>query len=48
MDWKHYLTDQERADLAKIKADKAAGQRQWKRIYDRCWKRMKAEGAGNG
>jgi len=43
MNWKDYLTDSERAELAKIHDDKLAGQRQWKRIYDRAWKRMKSE-----
>jgi len=42
MNWKEYLTDQEKAELAAIDAAKVAGQRQRNRIYDRCWKRMKA------
>jgi hypothetical protein len=40
MKWTDYLTDAERAELAKIEADKLAGQRQRWRIYDRCRKRM--------
>ena len=40
MQWQDFLTDQERAELAQIAADKAAGQRRKHQIYDRCRKRM--------
>ena len=40
MIWRDYLTSAEIAELAKIEADKRAGQAQQRRIYDRCRKRM--------
>ena len=40
MNWRDYLTPDEIAELAKIEADKRAGQAQVRRIYDRCQKRM--------
>jgi hypothetical protein len=43
MEWKDYLTDQERDRLAAIEAGKREGQREKLRIYDRCRKRMAKE-----
>lgn len=40
MDWKDYLTDAEIAELAEIDRAKREGQKQARRIYDRCRKRM--------
>lgn len=45
MNWKDFLTAAEVEELAKIQADKAAGQKQAKRIYDRCWRRLKKQEA---
>lgn len=40
MEWQDFLTDQEKAELAQIEADKLDGQRRRHRIYDRCRKRL--------
>ena len=41
MTWKDYLTDAEIRELDEIKTRKIEGQRQFKRIYDRCWRRAR-------
>jgi hypothetical protein len=46
MNWRDHLTDTEAAELAEIDRAKLAGQRQARRIYDRCRKR-KAKESGN-
>jgi hypothetical protein len=46
MNWKDFLTAAEIDELAKIQADKLAGQKQARRIYDRCWRRLKKQGGG--
>tara|TARA_Y100001973_G_C5149764_1_gene307425 strand:+ start:503 stop:655 length:153 start_codon:yes stop_codon:yes gene_type:complete len=45
-DWREYLTPDERIELDQIAAEKRAGQAQYRRIYDRCRKRMDKGGTG--
>lgn len=40
MNWRDYLTPEEIAELAEIERAKLEGQKQARRIYDRCRKRM--------
>ncbi len=40
MIWRDYLTTDERARLDQIKQDNAALKSEYRRIYDRCRKRM--------
>ena len=40
MKWQDFLTDAERAELDKINADRRAGVKRYRQIYDRCRKRM--------
>lgn len=45
MEWKNYLTDQERERLADLAAAHISMKAEYRRIYDRCRKRM---GKANG
>ena len=40
VNWRDYLTPAEIAELAEIECAKREGQKQARRIYDRCRKRM--------
>lgn len=42
--WRDYLTPVEIAELAEIERAKREGQKQARRIYDRCRKRMVSPG----
>lgn len=42
MDWTEFLTDQERARLAEIEVTRRSLTAEYRRIYDRCRKRMNA------
>jgi len=43
MNWKDFLTDQERARLSAIPAERATLAKEARRIWDRCRKRMRAK-----
>ena len=38
--WRDYMDDADRAEVAQIKASKAELNAQYRRVYDRCRKRM--------
>lgn len=40
MDWKEYLTGPERERLVELAAEREANKAEYRRIYDRCRKRM--------
>lgn len=44
VNWRDYLTPTEIAELAEIERAKRDGQKQARRIYDRCRKRMASPG----
>ena len=41
MNWQDYLNDQERLRLVELAAERAANKAEYRRIYDRCRKRMR-------
>lgn len=41
--WKDYLTPDERLELRDIAERKAEGQKQYRRIYERCHRRARKE-----
>lgn len=44
MDWKTYLTDEERMRIDAIPAERAALTKEYRTIYERCRKRMERSG----
>lgn len=45
MNWQDFLTDEERETLERLDAERAAASALRRKIWDRCRKRMKADGA---